>query len=223
MSTFSKHNVYTIGVAGGSGSGKSLIVDNIIESFSDKVSYIRLDNYYKRHDELSLEERKNLNYDEPDAFDVNLLQDHIKQIIAGNSVDAPLYDFVNHNRSDKTYRIQPKKVLLIEGVLALHFKSLRDLMDTKIYVDVDDDVRLLRRIKRDMESRGRSLDSVSAQYLNTVKPMYEQYVAPSKQFADLIVPQGGKNSIATGFIVDHISKFLNSPKESVVSKTSLLN
>ena len=155
-----KDLIFTIGVAGGSGCGKTLIVNSILEQFPNKICYLKLDNYYKKYDELPLEQRKKINYDEPDAFDVELLSKHIKQLQKGQSINTPIYDFANHNRSNKSVKVEPKRMIIIEGTLALHFDELLKYMDTKIYVDVDDDIRILRRTKRDIQERGRTIDSV---------------------------------------------------------------
>lgn len=170
-----------IGIAGGTGSGKTTLTNRLKERFGDEVTVIYHDNYYKRHDELTYEERCLLNYDHPDAFDTDLMMEHIRDLRAGKSIQCPVYDFTVHNRSDKTVEIHPTKVLIIEGILIFENKELRDLMDIKVFVDTDADVRILRRILRDVKERGRSLESVVDQYLQTVKPMHEQFVEPSKR------------------------------------------
>lgn len=162
-----------IGIAGGTGSGKTTLTNRLKERFGDEVTVIYHDNYYKRHDELTYEERCLLNYDHPDAFDTDLMMEHIRDLRAGKSIQCPVYDFTVHNRSDKTVEIHPTKVLIIEGILIFENKELRDLMDIKVFVDTDADVRILRRILRDVKERGRSLESVVDQYLQTVKPMHE--------------------------------------------------
>ena len=186
----------TIGIAGGTGSGKSTVANIIRDSFGGDVTLFKCDDYYKAHHDLSYEERSKMNYDHPDAFDVDLMVEHIRQLQAGQPIDAPVYDFTVHDRSEVTQRIEPGKVLLVDGILALAIREVRELLDIKIYVDTDADIRILRRIRRDVDKRGRSLDSVINQYVETVKPMHEAYVEPSKRYADLIIPQGGRNEVA---------------------------
>ena len=189
-------NSIIIGVAGGTGSGKTTLTRRLKERFGDEMTVISHDNYYKAHDDMTYEERSRLNYDHPDAFDTDLLVEHIKALRAGETVACPVYDFTQHNRSKETLLIAPTGVIVVEGILIFADSKLRDLMDVKIFVDTDADVRILRRIVRDVRKRGRSLESVVTQYLTTVKPMHEQFVEPSKRFADVIVPEGGKNRAA---------------------------
>ena len=203
------NNILVIGIAGGTGSGKTTLMKNLISQFSDVVTVISHDNYYKRHDELTYEERCQLNYDEPAALETDLMAHHLELLRRGEAIDCPVYDFTVHNRSEETVRIVPKKVIIVEGILIFENKELRDLMDIKIFVDTDADVRLCRRIKRDVNQRGRSLESVLTQYQTTVKPMHEKYVEPSKKYADLVVPEGGKNYVALDMIVDRIQRHLN--------------
>ena len=200
--------ILVIGIAGGTGSGKTTLMKNLITEFSGKVTILSHDNYYKRHDELSYEERCKLNYDEPAALETDLMARHLDILRSGEAIDCPVYDFTVHNRSDETTRITPEKVIIVEGILIFENKELRDLMDVKIFVDTDADVRLCRRIKRDVRDRGRSLESVIEQYQTTVKPMHEQYVEPSKKFADIIVPEGGKNLVALDMIMGRIRRHL---------------
>ena len=200
--------ILVIGIAGGTGSGKTTLMKNLITEFSGKVTILSHDNYYKRHDELSYEERCKLNYDEPAALETDLMARHLDILRSGEAIDCPVYDFTVHNRSDETTRITPEKVIIVEGILIFENKELRDLMDVKIFVDTDDDIRLCRRIKRDVRDRGRSLESVIEQYQTTVKPMHEQYVEPSKKFADIIVPEGGKNLVALDMIMGRIRRHL---------------
>ena len=200
--------ILVIGIAGGTGSGKTTLMNNLITTFSGSVTLLSHDNYYKRHDELTYEERCRLNYDEPAALETDLMARHLDILRRGEAIDCPVYDFTVHNRSDKTIRINPEKVIIVEGILIFENKELRDLMDIKIFVDTDADVRLCRRIKRDVRDRGRSLESVIAQYQNTVKPMHEQYVEPSKKFADIIIPEGGKNLVALDMIIGRIKRHL---------------
>lgn len=197
-----------IGIAGGSGSGKTTLLKRIIETFGPAITVISHDNYYKRHDELTYEERCKLNYDEPAALETDLMVRQLEQLRQGQEILCPVYDFTVHNRSDETIRIRPEKVIIVEGILIFENPQLRDLMDIKIFVDADADVRICRRIKRDVNKRGRSLESVITQYQETVKPMHEKYVEPSKKFADIVVPQGGKNLVALAMIQGYISRFL---------------
>ena len=200
--------ILVIGIAGGTGSGKTTLMHNLITEFSDVVTVLSHDNYYKRHDELTYEQRCKLNYDEPAALETDLMARHLDALRRGESIDCPVYDFTVHNRSDDTIRITPEKVIIVEGILIFENKELRDLMDIRIFVDTDADVRLCRRIKRDVRDRGRSLESVIEQYQTTVKPMHEQYVEPSKRFADIIVPEGGKNTVALDMIMGRIRRHL---------------
>ncbi|MCI8619042.1 MAG: uridine kinase [Oscillospiraceae bacterium] len=200
--------VLVIGIAGGSGSGKTTLMKNIISRFGAQIAVISHDNYYKRRDELPFEERCKLNYDEPAAFDTQLMVRQLEQLRQGKAIDCPVYDFTVHNRSDEVIRIEPKNVIVVEGILIFENKSLRDKMDIKIFVDTDADVRLCRRIKRDVNKRGRTLESVLMQYQTTVKPMHDQYVEPSKRYADLIVLEGGKNLVALDMIMNRIGQHL---------------
>ena len=200
--------ILVIGIAGGTGSGKTTLMNNLISRFQGDVTVLSHDNYYKRHDDLTYEERTKLNYDEPDALETDLMAKHLDILRSGRSIDCPVYDFSAHNRSDKTIRIDPKPVIIVEGILIFENQALRDLMDIRIFVDTDADVRLCRRIKRDVEKRGRSLDSVLTQYQDTVKPMHERYVEPSKKFADIVVPEGGKNLVALDMIMGRIQRHL---------------
>ena len=201
-------NILVIGIAGGTGSGKTTLMNNLIEEFRDHVTILSHDNYYKRHDELTYEQRCQLNYDEPAALETDLMAAHLDQLRQGKTIDCPVYDFTQHNRSDQTIRIVPRKVIIVEGILIFENKELRDLMDIRIFVDTDADVRLCRRILRDVEERGRSLESVLSQYQNTVKPMHEMYVEPSKKYANIIVPEGGQNYVALDMITGRIRRHL---------------
>ncbi len=202
-------DILVIGIAGGTGSGKTTLMKNIISRFGDVVSVISHDNYYKRLDELTYEERCLVNYDEPTAFDTSLMVYHLAELRSGRAIDCPVYDFTVHNRSDEVVRIVPKQVIIVEGILIFAEEELRDLMDIKIFVDTDADVRICRRIKRDVNKRGRTLESVISQYLTTVKPMHEKYVEPSKKHADIVVPEGGKNFVALDMIIGRIQKHLD--------------
>ena len=197
-----------IGIAGGTGSGKTTLTDRLKEYFGDDVSVIYHDNYYKAHEGMSYEELSKLNYDHPDAFDTELLIEHLAKLRAGEAVDCPVYDFTVHNRSDRTIHVKPSRVLIIEGILIFQNPVLRDMMDIKIFVDTDADVRLLRRISRDVKERDRSLDSVVTQYLSTVKPMHEQFVEPSKRAADIIVLEGGRNEVALDMIIQRVKSHM---------------
>lgn len=193
-------NTIIIGIAGGTGSGKTTLTERLRDHFGvNEVSIINHDSYYKRHDELPYEERCKLNYDHPDSFDTPLMVAHLRELRAGHPVQVPVYDYTIHNRSDKTVLVKPAPVIIVEGILIFDSPELCDLMDMKVFVDTDADVRILRRIVRDVKERGRTLDSVVAQYLTTVKPMHEQFVEPSKRKADLIVPEGGHNLVALEF------------------------
>ena len=204
-------NNLIIGIAGGSGSGKTTLALRLKERFGeDEVRLISHDSYYKRHDELPYEERCKLNYDHPDSFDTELLVQHLQALRRGESVKVPVYDYTIHNRSDKTITVHPAPVIIVEGILIFASQELCDMMDMKVFVDTDADVRILRRIVRDVKERGRTLDSVVNQYLTTVKPMHEQFVEPSKRYADLIVPEGGNNQVAIDILTMYIKKHLGS-------------
>ena len=206
------NNILVIGIAGGTGSGKTTLMKNIISRFGEVVTVLSHDNYYKRHDEMTYEERCLLNYDEPAALETDLMARHLDALRHGQAIDCPVYDFAQHNRSDETIRIEPQKVIIVEGILIFENEPLRELMDIRIFVDTDADVRLCRRIKRDVNKRGRTLESVLTQYQTTVKPMHEKYVEPSKRFANIVVPEGGKNTVALdmimGFLQGHLEEHL---------------
>ena len=201
-------NILVIGIAGGTGSGKTTLMKNIVAQFGGVVSVLSHDNYYKRRDDLSFEERCKINYDEPAALDTSLLVYHLEQLRCGQAIECPVYDFAQHNRSNETLRVEPNRVIIVEGIMIFENEALRNLMDIRIYVDTDADVRLCRRIKRDVNKRGRSLESVLEQYQITVKPMHEKYVEPSKKYANLVVPEGGKNAVALDMIMGHIQRHL---------------
>ena len=206
-------NTLVIGIAGGTGSGKTTLMKNLVSRFDDCVTVLSHDNYYKRRDDLSFEERCRINYDEPDALETSLMARHLELLRQGQAIDCPVYDFTRHNRSSETIHIAPKPVIIVEGILIFENPQLRDLMDIKIFVDTDADVRLCRRIKRDVNKRGRTLESVLQQYQQTVKPMHEKYVEPSKKYANLVVPEGGKNWIALDMIMGHIQRHLDEHNE----------
>ena len=197
-----------IGIAGGTGSGKTTLTEKLKAEFGEDVSVLYHDNYYKSHSEMPYEERTKLNYDHPDAFDTDLMIRDIQALRRGETVRCPVYDYTIHDRSGETVEVRPTKVIIVEGILIFENQALRDLMDIKIFVDTDADVRILRRIMRDVKKRGRSLDSVVQQYLTTVKPMHEQFVEPSKRYADIIVPEGGKNAVAMDMIIQRIRSHL---------------
>ena len=201
-------NILVIGIAGGSGSGKTTLMKNLVEKFQGDVAVVSHDNYYKRNDDMTYEERCQINYDEPAAFDTALMVRHLDALRHWQEIDCPVYDFTVHNRSDETIRVVPRKVIIVEGILIFADEPLREQMDIRIFVDTDADVRLCRRIKRDVNKRGRTLESVLTQYQQTVKPMHEKYVEPSKKHAHLIVPEGGKNYVALDMIVDRIQRHL---------------
>ena len=205
--------ILVIGIAGGSGSGKTTLMKNLVQKFASEAAVVSHDNYYKRHDEMSYEERSQINYDEPAAFDTELMVQHLQQLREGEPILCPVYDYTVHNRSDETVRVEPRQVIIVEGILIFENEALRDQMDIRIFVDTDADVRLCRRIKRDVNKRGRTLESVLTQYQQTVKPMHEKYVEPSKKYANLIVPEGGKNYVALDMIVDRIQRHLTTQGE----------
>lgn len=193
-----------VGIAGGTASGKTTIVRKIKESFGDDIVVINHDSYYKAHDDLSYEDRSKLNYDHPDAFDTDMMIEHIKMLKENKEVDIPVYDFSIHNRADSTVHVFPKKVIIVEGILVLENRELRDLMDIKVYVDTDADERLMRRITRDMAERARSIESILSQYRDTVKPMHEQFIEPNKKYADIIIPRGGENTTGIAILQQHL-------------------
>lgn len=204
-------NCTIIGIAGGTASGKTTLARKLYESTKKvgSVSILRFDDYYFKMDHLTYEERCKINYDHPDSFDIELLISHLKELKNGNSINKPTYDYVVHNRAKETELIEPSNVIIVEGILIFAIPALREMFDVKIFVDTPDDIRLLRRLKRDVEDRGRTIESVSAQYLETVRPMHEAFVEPSKKYADLIVPEGGKNHIAFDFIETKVVQLLN--------------
>ena len=197
-------DIMVVGIAGGTGSGKTTITKKLMQRFGGDVSVIYHDNYYKAHHNMSYEERSRLNYDHPDSFDTDLLIQAVKDLKAGRSVTCPVYDYTIHDRSDKVIVVRPAKVIIVEGILIFQSRELCQQMDIKIYVDTDADVRILRRIIRDVRDRGRSLDSVVNQYLSTVKPMHEQFVEPSKRNADIIIPEGGHNQVAMEMVMERV-------------------
>ena len=202
------NSVYIIGIAGGSGSGKSTFAARLIQAFPYSVALVSCDNYYRAHDDIPLEERRRLNYDAPEALEFDLMVSHLQALKRGEAVDCPVYDFALHNRSDKVMRIDPKPVILVDGILILSDPALRETFDLRIYVEADADERILRRARRDMEVRGRKIDDIMEQYLNTVKPMHETHVEPSKKHADLIL-NGGMNPVALEIVAGRVRDFLD--------------
>ncbi|MCB4955413.1 uridine kinase [Streptococcus mutans] len=199
-----------IGVTGGSGSGKTSVSRAILANFPNaKIAMIEHDSYYKDQSHLTFEERVTTNYDHPLAFETDLLINHLKELIADRPVDIPIYDYTQHTRSEKSYRQEPQDVFIVEGILVLEDQRLRDLMDIKLFVDTDDDIRIIRRIKRDMQERGRGLDSIIEQYTRVVKPMYHQFIEPTKRYADIVVPEGVSNLVAIDLINTKVASILN--------------
>ena len=204
-----KKKPIVIGVTGGSGSGKTSVSRKILANFPDlTICKIDQDYYYKDQSHMPFEERLKTNYDHPFAFDTDLLIEHMNKLINFESIEEPVYDYENHTRSDKTIHQEPKDVILIEGILILEDERLRNLMDIKVYVDTDDDIRIIRRIKRDMVERGRTLDSIINQYMSVVKPMHHQFIEPTKKFADIIIPEGGSNRVAIDLMTTKIASIL---------------
>lgn len=203
------NDIMAIGIAGGTGSGKTTITRLLSERFGKDVSVIYYDNYYKAHDDLTYDERAKINYDCPDAFDTELFLEDVAKLKRGEDVLCPVYDYTVHNRSNQTLLIKSAPVILLESILLLSDERIRDLLDIKIFVDTDADVRILRRIMRDVKERKRSLESVVEQYLTTVKPMHEMYVEPSKRYANIIIPEGGHNMVAVNMLMERINAHIN--------------
>ncbi|GIO05011.1 uridine kinase [Brevibacillus reuszeri] len=202
-------NPVLIGVAGGSGSGKTTVAKELFRQFqNDSVTMIEQDSYYKDQSHLSADERALTNYDHPFAFDNDLLLAHLQELLAGRAIEKPIYDFKLHNRKEEKVKVDPKDVIILEGMLILEDTRIRDLMDIKVFVDTDADVRIIRRIARDIEERGRSLDSVVNQYLNVVRPMHLQFIEPTKRYADVIIPEGGYNRVALDLLSTKIGNIL---------------
>ena len=201
-------NVIVIGIAGGTGCGKSTMIEKIRNEFMEQITILSHDFYYKEHSSLNYEERSKLNYDHPNSFDTDLMIQHIRQLKKGKSIYRPVYDFTIHNRTKETVLVQPSKVIIVEGILIFENKELLDLLDIKVFIDTDADVRIIRRILRDVSERGRTLESVITQYLTTVKLMHEQFVEPSKKNADIIIPEGGYNVVALQMLNERIKALL---------------
>ena len=202
-------NSLFIGIAGGSGSGKTTLANRLADYFGDRLSLLRHDDYYKAQSALTLEERAALNFDHPDAFDTPLLIKHLDELRQGKSISCPIYDYSKHDRSDGVRTVEANEVIVLEGILIFENPDILSRLDIKIFVDTDADVRIIRRIKRDVKKRGRDLDSVISQYFATVKPMHEAFVEPSKRKADIIVPEGGKNNVALEMIIQRIVSHIN--------------
>ena len=203
-------DIIVIGIAGGTGSGKTTITQEIVKSLGEKVTVITHDSYYNAHHELSYDERIKLNYDHPNAYDTAMLVEHLSALKRGEEVEVPVYDYTIYDRSDRTTTVRPSNVIVVEGIMIFSQEELRELMDIKVFVDADADVRILRRITRDVKERARSLDSVINQYMNTVKPMHEAFVEPSKKYADVIIPEGGQNKVALDMLIGRIQAHINS-------------
>ncbi|MBE6022147.1 MAG: uridine kinase [Cellulosilyticum sp.] len=201
-------NIMIIGIAGGTGSGKTTLTQRIKEAFADDIVVLSHDYYYKSNSDLPFEERTKLNYDHPNAFDTDLLVEHMRALKEGETIYHPVYSFVEHTRLDETVETKPAKVIILEGILIFENKELCDLMDIKVFVDTDADLRLIRRLLRDVKERGRDLDSVITQYIGTVKPMHEEFVDPSKKRADIIIPEGGFNSVALSMLMEQVRNFI---------------
>lgn len=198
-----------IGVAGGTGSGKTTVVREIIRNLGhDQVTVLHHDSYYREVSHLSFEERTRINYDHPDSLETSLLVHHLHELRAGRAVQVPVYDFSQHNRSGDTETVQPRKVIIVDGLLILWDRHLRDMMDIKVYVDTDADVRFIRRLKRDIQERGRTAESVIEQYSNTVRPMHLEFVEPSKRYADVIIPEGGYNRVGVDMLLTKVKSVL---------------
>lgn len=205
---------YIIGVVGGSGSGKSTFIDRLKEHFGDSIAVVHHDNYYRRQDNVPFEQRVKVNYDHPDSLETDLLVQHLEELKDGHAIECPVYDFSLHNRSDKTVTIEPKAVIIVEGILLFADDRLRDLCDIKIFVDADADERILRRVVRDVEERGRNLRGVIAQYLETVKPMHYLYVEPTRALADIVI-NSGMNDSAFELVAMKVNQVLESTDEAV--------
>ncbi len=197
-----------IGIAGGTGCGKSTLINRIKDEFNDEITILSHDFYYKQHNDIPFEERKKINYDHPSAFDTDIMISHIKELAAGHTIERPVYDFTIHNRIDETVTVYPAKVIVVEGILIFENEELRDLCDIKVFIDTDADVRIIRRILRDVKERGRMLDNIVEQYLTTVKPMHDMFVEPSKRYADIIIPEGGFNQVALEMLTWRIHALL---------------
>lgn len=198
-----------IGIAGGTGSGKSTVAQEIYISLpAGSIAMIEQDSYYKDQSDITYEERINTNYDHPDAFDTKLLVQHLKMLLNGEAIDKPIYDFEIHNRKKETIRVEPKGIIILEGIMILVEAEIRKMLDIKLFVDTDADVRIIRRIKRDIKERGRTIDSVIEQYINVVRPMHLEFVEPTKRYADIIIPEGGYNKVAVDIMIAKVKEIV---------------
>jgi len=205
-----KQHPIIIGIAGGSGSGKTTIAHELYDQFkNDRIRIITEDSYYKNHPEMSMAERNKINFDHPDAFDTELLISQLQDLLNGKAIEMPIYDFTTHLRSPETVHVEPADIIILEGILVLASEELRKFMDIKLFVDADDDIRFIRRLQRDTQERGRSIDWIISQYLTTVKPSYNQFVEPSKKYADIIIPQGGENQVAIDMVSSKLLSIIN--------------
>lgn len=198
---------FLIGIAGGTGSGKTTVALNIKDKIGEEILILDMDSYYKDHSNIPFEERLKINYDHPDTFDTPLLKEHLEKLLKGEEIKKPIYSFVDYVRLKDFELVKPQRIIILEGLFALFFEDLRKLMDIKIYVDTDSDIRLIRRILRDTKDRGRTLESVIKQYTEVVRPMHIQFVEPTKRFADIIIPEGGYNIVAIDIVVSKIKEF----------------
>ena len=206
-----------IGIAGGTGSGKSTFTNRLKDAFGDQVTVLYHDNYYRAHDDMPFEQRKKLNYDHPDAFETELLLEHLNKLKNWEAIDCPTYNYANHNRAEATIHIEPRPVILLEGILVLYDEALRNLLDIRIFVDADADERILRRILRDTKERGRDIENIIDQYLTTVKPMHALFVEPTRAYAD-VVTNSGRNEVAFSLVRGEIARLLDEAKENNISK-----
>jgi uridine kinase len=211
-----------IGICGGTGSGKTTVANRILESVSrDEVIFLQQDSYYRNLDQMPLDYRRKVNFDHPDAIDNELLVEHLRELKAGRAVELPVYDFKTHTRRPETLRTEPRPIIIIEGILVFNEERLRDEMDIKVFVDTPDDIRFIRRLRRDVAERGRTAESVIEQYLATVRPMHMQFVEPSKRHADVIIPEGGHNLVSIGLISGRIRERLADARRAAASGASV--
>jgi uridine kinase len=209
-----------IGIAGGSGSGKTTLSKSVLEHIgAEKIAFLPHDAYYRNQDHLSYDERVKVNYDHPDSLETELLIEHLESLMEGKSINLPVYDFKLHSRSSQTVLVKPRSIILVEGILIFYEKVLRDLFDVKLFIDADPDIRFIRRLTRDIIERGRSLDSIVNQYLQTVRPMYLEFVEATKRYADIIIPEGGMNSVALDLVLARLESLLGTDGVNEYSKT----
>lgn len=201
-----------IAMAGGTASGKTTILKKLKKALGNQAEILTMDAYYKPYKEYSFEERVRLNYDHPNSFDIDLYVDHVKQLIRGKEIQVPVYDFVHYTRRDETVTLSPKPIILLEGLFVLYYQELKPLIDLKVYIQADADIRLIRRIRRDQKERGRSLESILNQYMHTIKPMHEAFIAPTKKEADLIIPRGAENERGVGILIEHVQGLISTSK-----------